>query len=86
MSAKGATMTNVRRVAVVDGSYVGEVINDDPNGDHMLVPVETWEEVVGALASIAGDVSDHEFELRGRYGYPRLIKHARRALAEIGEE
>ena len=80
--------TKVRRVRKTwRGPDYGVLsIREDPNGTHMLVPVEVWERVVQALESIVGDTSPHEFELRGRYGYPRLIKHANRALAEIGGE
>lgn len=56
----------------------------DPNGTHMLVPVEVWERVVEELGNIAEHQLEHDFHARGRYGYPALIKKARRALAEIG--
>jgi len=84
---KGAAMTDTkaRRVNVVDGDYVGEVIQDDPNGTHMLVPVER---VVAAkeLANGRDYVPYHLvawsilLELFGD-----LVKdEAPRALAEIG--
>jgi len=47
------TDNKARRVRVIDGSYVGEVIQDDPNGTHMLVPVKVWEMVMDSLLKIS---------------------------------
>jgi len=79
-------MTDIKARRVSLSEYHSDWWVERVDGTHALVPWEVWERVVQALESIVGDTSPHEFELRGRYGYPRLIKHANRALAEIGGE
>ena len=78
-------MTNkARRVNVVDGDYVGEVIQDDPSGTHHLAPVdeyevvkkEVWERVKQSLMAI----TQLEYKTTGI----AAVNIAASALAEIG--
>jgi hypothetical protein len=72
-------MSDVRRVSPIKDSFDSEIIYDLPNGTHMLVPVETWERVVGALREIVAlNVQGDSRE--------EMVCVAEDALAEIGEE
>ena len=68
--------TKARRVNVVDGDYVGEVIQDDPSGTHMLVPVEVWLELEKEL------VAEQEFRKTGEW-VPMDVHKIRAAWEKI---